>query len=230
MNYRHELKFMVSDQEIEILRYRLKPLMQTDKYHDEGTYMIRSLYFDDLEDSCMTENADGVDNRRKFRIRIYSGDDDVIKLEKKIKHRGMTCKISENLSKELCLTYMSGRAPALTEDSGGLQKELFAEMKMNGMHPTVIVGYERTAFVEQRGNVRITFDRNISGSEKISSFLDTRFTSVPVLPKGQHILEVKFDQFLPQYIGDVLQTGTLQQMSFSKYYYSRNPIQTSMCI
>lgn len=229
MDYRHELKFLVSEQELQMIGYRLKPLMRLDAHHEEGTYTIRSLYFDDLADSCLQENEDGVDNRRKLRIRIYSGDDGVIKLEKKVKHRGMTRKFSEEISREQCLAYMEGKAPSLTQDSGSLQKELFAEMKMNGMHPASIVEYERTAYIEQRGNVRITFDRNISGSGAFSSFLDRQILLLPSLPKGQHILEVKYDQFLPRYIGEILETGTLQQISFSKYYYSGNLLFTSMC-
>ena len=93
---------------------------------------------------------------------------------------------------------------------------------MNGMHPKSIVEYERTAFVEPRGNVRITFDRNISGCEKISGFFDRTLPAVPVLPKGQHVLEVKYDELLPEYIAGVLELGRLQQTAFSKYYYSRN--------
>lgn len=222
MDYRHELKFLVSDQEVEIIRYRLKLLMRMDEHQEKGSYTVRSLYFDDLNDSCMRENEDGIDNRRKFRIRIYNGNDDFILLEKKMKHRGMTRKSSEKITQEQCLVYLSGRAPALTHSSGILQKELFAEMKTSGMRPAVIVEYERTAFVERRGNVRVTLDRNISSSNKISDFLDRHLPSVPVLPMGLHILEVKYDQFLPQYIGNVLEVGTLQQSSFSKYYYSRD--------
>ena len=229
MDYRHELKFLVSDQELEIIRYRLNPLMRMDAHHSGGTYQIRSLYFDDLEDSCMRENEDGIDNRRKFRIRIYGGDD-VIKLEKKIKYRGMTRKLSENLTIEQCRFYMQGRTPPFAEASERLQKELFAEIKTKGMRPISIVQYERTAFVEPAGNVRITFDRNIGGSKAITAFLDERVPLIPVLPQGQHILEVKFDQFLPQYIENVLNMGTLQQTSFSKYYFSRNPLQTMGCM
>lgn len=224
MDYRHELKFLVSDQEVEIIRYRLQLLMKTDEHQKEGSYTVRSLYFDDLNDSCMRENEDGIDNRKKFRIRIYNGNDNLILLEKKMKYRGMTRKSGEKITRDQCLAYMSGRVPALTQNSGSLQKELFAEMKMNGMRPMVIVEYERTAFVERQGNVRITIDRNIGGNNKISAFLDRHLRSVPILPMGLHILEVKFDQFFPQYIGNVLEIGTLQQSSFSKYYYSRDTI------
>lgn len=225
MDYRHELKFLVSNQELEIIRYRLKPLMRMDEHQKDGSYAVRSLYFDDLNDSCMRENEDGVDNRRKFRIRIYNGNDDVILLEKKMKYRGMTRKSGEKITREQCLAYLSGRTPALTQSSGSLQKELFAETRINGMRPMIIVEYERTAFTERRGNVRITFDRNIGCNDTISAFLDRQILPVPVLPAGLHILEVKYDQFLPQYIGNALEIGVLQQSSFSKYYYARDSIQ-----
>lgn len=222
MDYRHELKFEVTDRELEILRCRLKPLLYVDEHHKEGTYIIRSLYFDDFYDSCMRENEDGIDNRKKYRIRIYNGKDTVIKLEKKIKYRGMTRKESTEISKADCLCYMEGRAPDIRPDSSFLEKEFYVQIKAGGMRPVSIVEYERTAFVEKRGNVRITFDRNISGSEAIQDFLQERVPLVPLLPKGCHVLEVKYDALLPQYLAGVLEMDTLQRCSFSKYYYARD--------
>ena len=221
MEYRHELKFPVSDADLEILRYRLMPLMKADVHQSGGSYTVRSLYFDDFRDSCMRENEDGVDNRKKYRLRIYDGSDTVIKLEKKSKTRGMTKKVSVNVSREDCLSYIQGKTVPIKEDSSELEKELFAEMQMNGMHPVSIVEYERTAFVEPMGNVRITFDRNISGSDVCNEFLGD-VPLVPLLPKGMHVLEVKYDEFLPDYIAQALEIGRLQRTSFSKYYYARN--------
>lgn len=221
MNYRHELKFMVSDMDITILRYRLMPLMQTDAHHVDGTYRIRSLYFDDFQDSCMRENADGVDHKRKYRIRIYNGNSEDIKLEKKIKYRNMTQKKSVPLTEEICRIYVSGELPEFSEKQSGLEKELLCEAKMNGMQPKSIVEYERTALIERRGNVRITFDRNISGSRNTEEFLTKEPAFLPLLPAGWHIMEVKYDEFLPQYLAGMLELATLQQISFSKYYYSR---------
>ncbi len=221
MEYRHELKFLVSDIELEIIRHRLKPLMKTDSHQAGDAYTVRSLYFDDFHDSCMRENEDGIDNRKKYRLRIYDGSDAVIKLEKKSKMRGMTKKVSVSVSREDCLSYMQGKAIALKENSSDLEKEFWTEMKMKGMHPVSIVEYERTAFVEHRGNVRITFDRNISGSEKTGEFLDMPLL-VPLLPTGMHVLEVKYDELLPDYIAGCLELGRLQRTAFSKYYYARN--------
>ncbi len=222
MDYRHELKFLVPETELEMIKYRLKLLMRQDVHQKKGFYTVRSLYFDDFYDSCMRENEDGTDNRIKYRIRIYDADTSVIKLEKKMKYRNMTRKVSRSISKEDCLCYMSGRSPGLLKESTELEKELYGQMRMRGMHPVCIVEYERTAFIEPKGNVRITFDKNISGNEKTEKFLERKVQTVPLLAKGSHILEVKYDEFLPEYISGALELGTLQRTSFSKYYYARN--------
>ncbi len=228
MDYRHELKFPVSDRELIIIKYRLMPLMHRDVHQNGSAYTVRSLYFDDFNDSCMRENADGVDNRQKYRIRIYNGSDEVIRLEKKIKRREMTGKISVPLSRETCEVYMQGKIPEFYEGQTDLEKELICEARIHGMQPKSIVEYERTAFVEQKGNVRITFDRNISGSSKVENFFDKDLQVMPLLQQGQHVLEVKYDELLSGYIADVLQISTLQQTSFSKYYYSREGFTSGM--
>ena len=222
MNYRHELKFLVSDAQLALIRYRLTPLMRPDVHQKKGAYTVRSLYFDDFDNTCMRENEDGIDNRRKYRIRIYDADPSVIRLEKKIKFRGMTRKVSTGISVQDCLIYMAGRAPSPGPGSGELEKEIFAQIKGGGMRPVSIVEYERTAFVEPRGNVRITFDRNIRGSEKPREFVERRLCAAPLLPGGSHVLEVKYDELLPEYLAGTLEMGTLQRTAFSKYYRSRN--------
>lgn len=221
MKYRHELKFEVSDMELEIIKYRLRPIMKMDSNQDGSAYSVRSLYFDDLHDTRLKENEDGVDNRHKYRLRIYNGGRDVIKLEKKSKLRGMTRKESIFIPEAMCRRYMEGKAPELTGESSDLEKELYCEIKMCGMLPKSIVEYERTAFVEPRGNVRITFDRNLCGSMQTDDFLEERISGVPMMPAGKHILEVKYDEFLPEYISWVMEIGSMQRTAFSKYYYSR---------
>ncbi len=221
MKYRQELKFEVSDAELEILRGRLLPLMKMDQNQVGDAYTIRSLYFDDLQDTCLKENQDGADNRHKYRIRIYNAQTDRIRLEKKSKLRGMTRKEGCKITEEACRLYMEGKTPAFSESASDLEKEFYCEMKMHGMFPKTIVEYDRTAFVEPRGNVRITFDRNIRGSVLPGEFLEEKIARIPLLPSGMHVLEVKYDEFLPGYLLRTMQVGTLRRTSFSKYSYSR---------
>lgn len=78
--------------------------------------------------------------------------------------------------------------------------------------------YERTPYVYNIGNVRITLDCNIRSSDDFSSFFENNLRTRQILPQGQHLLEVKYDELLPDFIKEVLQLGDLQQTTFSKFY------------
>ena len=85
----------------------------------------------------------------------------------------------------------------------------------------MIVEYDRTPFVEKLGNTRVTFDRNIRSSDAVQSFLEKRIPGRPIMPAGRQILEVKYDEFLPDYLCRNLQLSRLRQTTFSKYYLCR---------
>ena len=222
MEYRVELKYLVSELQLVFLQKQLEQIMSYDKYHPNGeSYVIRSLYFDDLYDSCFQENEDSTDYREKFRIRTYNGEFSVIHLEKKEKIHGYTRKKKEDLSYEDCMCYINKEPVLLKAEDGDLKKKLYASIQLSHYQPVQIVEYERIAMVESNGNVRVTFDRNIGGTNQIHTFFDEILPVTPVLPAGIHILEVKYDEFLPDPIKEILNSISLNRISFSKYYYSR---------
>ena len=195
--------------------------MRQDANQKGDCYEIRSLYFDDAWDRCMDENEAGVDQREKFRIRIYDGSSDVIHLEIKEKFRSLTKKTSCDLTQEECLQILEGTLP-LALDSRAPLNRLQMMARCSRMEPKVIISYERSAFVYPAGNVRITFDRNIMASSCREEFLEDRVSGmVPVLPSGVHVLEVKYDELLPDVILELLELGNLRQTAFSKYYLGR---------
>lgn len=211
----------MSDADLAVLAGRLKAVMESDVHQTDSCYEIRSLYFDDLSDSCMNENEAGVDMRNKYRIRIYDTKGEVIRLEIKEKNRGYTKKTSCSLSLDECRRIMDGDCHF---DFGGRAPLNLLQMQMrcNLMRPKVIISYERTAFVHPVGNVRVTFDRNITASRFCNDFFEEDVPlSVPVLPAGMHILEVKYDELLPDFIAKQLDLGGLSQTAFSKYYLGR---------
>lgn len=221
MKYRVENKYIVTDARIICLQEELKQFMAYDSHATENAYLIRSVYFDDLQNSCLHENEDGTDERGKFRIRTYNNKRDDIHLEQKSKTHGYTGKIAEPISLLDCMEYLNGNTVDIKKEDGFLKKKLYAGMLSKGLQPVCIVEYERTAFVEPLGNVRITFDQNIGGTDEVLTFWDDTLPCIPILPLGQHIMEVKYDEFLPDYIKAVINTGELQQTSYSKYYYTR---------
>ena len=84
IHYRHEWKHEISLSDLMSIRQRLRAVAESDPHAVEGRYLIRSLYFDNLNDKALREKVDGVNRREKFRIRYYNGDpSSVIHLEKK---------------------------------------------------------------------------------------------------------------------------------------------------
>ena len=224
MKYRVEQKYIITEEKIAYLQYKLENVMKYDKHADNGQYRIRSLYFDDMYDSCLDDNDSGNDFREKYRIRTYNNDKYKIHLEMKTKERGYTGKMKEELGLEECLTYLERKDMVLKETDGLVKRKLYALMLTMRMQPVQIVEYDRIPFVEEKGNVRVTFDRNIVGCDNVKSFFEDCLPAVPLLPTGQHILEVKYDEFIPDYIKQILNEVHLHKTAFSKYYYARkNP-------
>lgn len=220
--YRHEFKYLCSFGELRMLKVRLQGLVPLDSHVGKtGVYNIRSLYFDDIYDTCFQENEAGTDPREKFRIRIYDHRKERISLELKRKVRGKTQKLSCLLTEEQCRSLMKGEIPALTDESPALLRKLCLLMQTRHMRPKVIVEYERVPYVYPYGNVRITMDENISGSNRTELFLEEQIPLRPVLEAGQHILEVKYDEYIPDHIYRTVQLENLRQTAFSKYYLCR---------
>lgn len=221
MQYRHEYKFLVSSVHLRILAAKIAPFLRLDKNQKRDYYTVTSVYFDDIDNRLLQENFDGVDNRSKYRMRVYDNDFSLIKLEKKSKVNGLTRKESVIIYENECEMLLSGNIPDPSSCKETLKKELFAQMRMQGMIPKSVVEYDRTAYIYPIGNVRITFDMNIRGSLRCIDFSKQTIDSVPLLPSNLHILELKYDELLPQFIYDLLDCENLQQTAFSKYVYSR---------
>lgn len=205
-----------------MIQNRIDHLLTPDSHTgSNGIYTIRSLYFDDYRNSCFYENENGTDPREKFRIRIYNHSTDRIMLECKRKERGKTLKTACRLTKEQTLQLMRGEIlPDIAKQPPVLQK-LTLQMMKRQLKPVVIVEYDRIPYVYPSGNVRVTLDTNISSSKAITSFLEEQIPKRPVLATGQQLLEVKYDEFLPDFIYRNLQLHNLQQTAFSKYYICR---------
>ena len=219
--WRNELKFVCTDAELAVLRVRLSALMRMDENQHGDCYRIRSLYFDDMDDLAMQENAAGVDSRKKYRIRYYNDGSDRLRLEIKSKLHSKCHKDSCKISRQQCDDLLMGLLPPLSPNDPAPMRELSILAHTTRLAPRLIVEYERTAFVDPVGNVRITFDRNITASDRVQDFYEPFLNARPLLPPKVHVLEVKYDEFLPNHIAQALELSTFRQSSFSKYYLGR---------
>jgi len=220
--FRHELKYLVTVAQVELLKNRVNHLLDVDKHAGaDCCYNIRSLYFDDQYNSCFYENENGTDPREKFRIRIYNHSTERITLECKRKERGKTLKTSCPLTLEQTRMLMEGRILPDISSQPEVLRKLTLRMMTKRMRPVVIVEYDRIPYVYRNGNVRITLDMNVSSSSSVECFLDEQIPKRPVMALGQHLLEVKYDEYLPDYIHHNLNLHSLTHTAYSKYYLCR---------
>lgn len=220
--FRHELKYLISAAQLPLLKARIACIMQPDAHAGaDGIYTIRSLYFDDYFDTCYYENENGTDPREKFRIRIYNHSAQRITLECKRKDHGKTLKTACPLTVPQTQLLMQGK-PLPEEDlHHPLLRKINLQIKTRMLHPTVIVEYDRIPYIYRNGNVRVTFDMNVASSQNVSEFLSETIAKRPIMPAGQHLMEVKFDEYLPDFLYRSLNLGQLQHTAYSKYYLCR---------
>lgn len=222
VKYRHEYKFYINIGDYYVLRTRLKALMKLDRNsRDSGDYHIRSIYFDDIKDSALFEKINGVNHREKFRIRFYNGDSSFIRLEKKIKNNGLTAKFSTKISPENCIKILNGDIDWIKSSEDSLLCELYIKMKSRLYEPKTIVDYYREAYTYPISNVRVTFDKSVKSGLFSTNVFDADLSTMKVLDPKLIILEVKFDEYLPDFISDIIQTGERRSTAVSKYALCR---------
>ncbi len=220
--YRVEDKYICDEPDMALMEARIAAVLEPDQNQAPVRgYCITSVYFDDLFDSHLADTYDGNPRREKYRIRIYNGSLDMIKLEVKIKKYNRVMKKSAVIDREQMRALLAGdriedNAPSL--DSSVTLFNL--AIRERGLRPKVIVEYDRNAYIYEAGNVRITFDRNIRRSFDIDRF-DEGGMSFENLMENDRVLEVKYDEFLPQFIGQLLESNRMNQSSCSKYRLCR---------
>jgi len=219
--FRHELKYYISMQGYHILRNRLKIVLNPDENAGpEGDYHIRSLYFDDRDDSALATKIAGVDDREKFRVRIYNMTDEVIRLERKFKKESYILKHSCALNRQEFNMLMKKDVGFLLNKRALPCGAVYYKTMNNGLHPVKVVDYVREAYIHPVEDVRITFDKDLRMGTSFDIF-DRDMLTVPMLDEGQMILEVKFNAFLPGYIRNLFTEVESTPSAVSKYAICR---------
>ena len=218
MDFRHEWKHEISYLDMLALRQRLRAVAQTDRHAAGGRYLVRSLYFDTPEDKALREKVNGIARREKFRIRYYNDDLSFILLEKKRKVNNLCQKLDARITEEECRRLLAGDTAWMRDSDRELVRELYRKRKDEQLRPRVLVSYIREPYVYLAGNVRVTFDFDIRSTLFHPHFLEGSLADVPVAEDaGRMVMEVKYDEYLPDIILDLIQTVGCRQSAFSKY-------------
>ncbi len=220
--FRHELKYYLNLADYLIIKKRLSTIAGPDEHTGEnGSYRIRSLYFETPDDKALLEKLYGINEREKFRIRYYNEDTSFIRLEKKTKINNLTNKISAPITKEECEKLIAGDTEWMKESENGLLIELYAKMKYELLRPKTLVDYMREPFVYRPGNVRVTFDTKISTGVNSTDMFNAKTPMIKTHGEPVIIMEVKYDNYLPAIIRSMVQVQNRRVTAFSKYAAAR---------
>ena len=221
---RHEQKYFINEMQYHLLSNALDRVLHRDPNGDENNeYHIRSLYFDTVFDNALYDKLDGVQNRDKYRIRIYNLSDRIIKLECKTKVGSLISKRSLTIPRDLCEQLMAGDPYGLETTRSGLLTDVYREMTVNLLRPVVLVDYVREAYLHPAEEVRITFDKQLRTGMYSTDLFNPNVPTIPPFDNNEIILEVKYNRVMPPYIRDLLCTycPNAQQSAISKYTWCR---------
>jgi len=219
---RQEKKFLIGLPDYYYHSGNLAKFMLEDPHNRGDGYLIRSLYFDSLEDRDFQEKLDGVSIRRKIRLRCYRPDSDFALLEVKQKEANLQKKRSLRLSREAAKSLIRGDYHVLLSLQEPLAQECYALMNIHNYQPRSVVEYRRRAFIAKENKIRVTFDHHIVGTESSFNIFDSALSQYPVQDTSLVVLEVKFNGFLLSYIKDMLGGCAANELSVSKYCLSRS--------
>lgn len=219
MPSRHEEKYIITYRQYAELKNRAMHLLTPDPHGQMGTYVITSLYYDDLMDHALYEKLDGLPEHRKFRIRTYDYSNRMIKLECKDKHGILTRKASASITQDQ-LPHLDGVNTRLSSFSGKAF-DLAAEIQASDLRPVVAVRYTRDAFFFSGTDLRLTFDTNLEAIEpNPQALFSEKISGLPVLDGNSVIMEIKYGKYVPSFVRKFTSIPC-KQLSVSKYALCR---------
>ena len=210
---RSELKYLITDNDFNLININLNAILEKDKNCKNNYYTISSIYFDDYSKTSYNQVKNGISERWKYRIRFYNYDDSYIKLEKKHKINGLTNKTSIRITRKTLENILSNKI-RIEKNNAPLLNEFILKVKNNLLRPIICIEYDRIPYVYKLGNVRVTLDYNIRYTNKYNDLFNN---DKKVHYLKDKILEVKYNELIPDFIRFRLELNHLEQTSFSKF-------------
>ncbi|MHA1985283.1 MAG: VTC domain-containing protein [Promethearchaeota archaeon] len=226
---RFEIKYQISHQERDRVISFVRPFMKLDPYvQNNFNYEVRSLYFDSNFRDSLLEKRDGIGIRRKLRIRYYP---DFRKDNQEFVFIEIKKKINDNVAKgrvyvplEKAITILDNNHPeakafyntASAQDKNTLKEIWFLYKKYN-LKPVCVVSYKRQPFLSKvEKSFRLTFDTNVM-VRNYNFDLHYGGGSKFIVPRGVCIMEVKFNNFIPNWAIKIIHKNDCIQYKISKY-------------
>lgn len=219
--FRKEIKYVIPIAEYLRVQPLLESVLHRDKNGQQGTYTVRSQYYDSLHDADLSDNLSGVMEKRKIRLRIYSPQDKTVKLEYKCKSNTDGVKRSLLITRAEAQQIEQHQYSCLLARPEPLAQQLYVRMLRGGYRPKTIVTYLRTAYSYPASDVRVTFDTDMRGTATPYGLFAQELSGVPLLSAEVGVLEVKYNDYLPHPIKNLLRSIDALPQANSKYSQAR---------
>lgn len=211
---RYELKYIVSAEQRAFLEKELSGHMKVDQY---GETSIASLYYDTPDFRLIRTSIEKPEFKEKLRLRSYgiASDSSPVFLEMKRKAYGVVYKRRVQTTVPLVSKFFDGEGDICAEGQINTELTYFRDYYKD-LAPACLIIYDRTAYFEPEGDLRLTLDRN---PRYRMEDLDLRVSmeGEPLLPEGYSVLEIKVQQAVPMWLTSILSRGKIYKNSFSKY-------------
>ncbi len=225
---RYECKYLVPDELVPLIRDAISPFVRPDRFaalKDDGRYPICSLYLDTPDLELCRKTLHGHKNRYKLRLRTYSdAADEPIYVEVKRRIDGAILKCRSRVPRAEVAEVVAGGSTAtrdlLMDDSGG--NDNFAVLvNATGVGPVIRVRYQREAYESIGWNpVRITFDTGIEYLVTLDPAVTHGGSGWRPTPVNGTVIEIKFTDRFPSWVGNLVRTFELKRLSVAKYCLS----------
>ncbi len=226
---RMELKYLIDRTTRTALTRDLRAFMQPDKHTEQdGSYIVRSLYFDTQAYKAYHEKMSGAAIRHKLRVRAYGADPsqaEFVRLEVKSRYVSFIYKITVDVPiwrygeiEPALLGYEL--PPEWILNDANVSKEFFRLQRQLNMQPMILVQYRREAYERRELNrVRVNFDDQLMATRHLD-LLGPLVGARPLLRHGNCIFEIKVDGAMPFWLHMLIGKYNLQNEAISKFCHA----------
>lgn len=211
---RYELKYLMDGEQTEFLKKKLEGHMQLDQY---GRTSIASLYYDTPDYRLIRTSIEKPKFKEKIRLRSYglATQESPVFLEMKRKAYGIVYKRRVQSQIPLVDKFFAGSGDICS--SGQINRELtYFRDYYGSLVPACLIIYDREAYFEPGGDLRLTIDHNPRYRVNRLNLTDS-MEGIPLRPEGHTILEIKVQEAMPLWLSAILDEGRIYKNSFSKY-------------
>ena len=215
---RTELKYVLDPVQTRYMMAALQGRMEPDQF---GLTQIASLYYDTEDMKLIANSIEKPPFKEKIRARSYglasAGSPVFLEIKRKCKGEVYKRRISTDVA-GLERFFAGGsfpESPKYCENQIAKELEYFRDFH-KGLRPACLIIYDRIAYFQPDGDLRITFDFNPRFRDHHLD-LSTSMEGESLLPKGFCIMEIKVQQAMPLWLTEILSKGKIYKTSFSKY-------------